>query len=145
MMDEDAAQDMGSQDVDLTQLLDRIADMMAQRDVLKFQKQDAIEKAVPEECRKILSDMDAEFDAQAESLETNMEELTKLVRDLTKLRGATCTGSRLKAVYVSGRTSWDTRRLERLAQHHPEIEECRKVGEPSVRIVAVGGHEKSGE
>ncbi len=140
-MDEGTAQDVDSQDVDLTQLLDRIADMMAQRDILKFQKQDAIEKGLSEECRKILADIEAEFDAQAQNLEANIVELTNLVRELTKQRGATCTGSRLKAVYVSGRTTWDTRRLERIARHYPEIEECRKVGEPSVRIVQVGGKE----
>ena len=42
--------------------------------------------------------------------------------------------SKWKAIYMQGRTSWNTKALEGYSAAHPEIERFRKVGEPSVSI-----------
>jgi hypothetical protein len=51
--------------------------------------------------------------------------------------GASVKGSRLQAVYVRGRTTWDTRGLERYAADHPEVNDFKRQGAPSVNLRAV--------
>ena len=52
--------------------------------------------------------------------------------------GETVKGAHLMAVWVKGRTSWDSKRLDGYAAAHPEIETFRSVGEPSVTIRSAG-------
>ena len=48
--------------------------------------------------------------------------------------GQTIKGSCLQACYAKGRVSWDTKMLDGYVVAHPEVEQFRKVGEPSVSI-----------
>jgi len=48
--------------------------------------------------------------------------------------GATIKGSRLQAVFIKGRVSWDTKALDGYAMAHPEILPLRSRGEPSISI-----------
>jgi hypothetical protein len=48
--------------------------------------------------------------------------------------GESVKGEFLHAVYVKGRTTWETKLLDGFAAAHPEILQFRKVGEPSVTI-----------
>ena len=40
----------------------------------------------------------------------------------------------IRAVYVTGRVTYDSKRMEEYAQAHPEIREFRKVSSPSVSL-----------
>lgn len=46
----------------------------------------------------------------------------------------TVTGEKLQAVFSKGRTTWDTKKLEGYTLAHPELNELKKTGKPSVSI-----------
>jgi len=48
--------------------------------------------------------------------------------------GASVRGSQLQAVYARGRTSWDSAGLAAYAEHHPEVQDYRRQGAPSVSL-----------
>jgi hypothetical protein len=56
---------------------------------------------------------------------------------LKKIEGSTYT-----ATLVKGRTTWDTKVLESIAQFVPQVKTAKKVGEPSVRIALNKGGAK---
>lgn len=63
--------------------------------------------------------------------------LTEAVKASVIAEGESVKGERLQAVWVKGRTSWDTKALDGYSAAHPEIERFRKVGEPNVTIRTV--------
>ena len=87
------------------------------------------------ECiRAQLDALDAEFsgrlraaDEEVGRLEAEVKEAVLQVGESVKLEG-------IHAVYVRGRVSWDSRRLSRYAESHPELQEFCEVGAPSVRV-----------
>lgn len=48
--------------------------------------------------------------------------------------GESAKGGRFQAVWSKGRVAWDTKKLDGMAAIIPQINEARKVGEPSVSI-----------
>ena len=48
--------------------------------------------------------------------------------------GASVRGGGLMAVYTRGRTSWDTAALNDYAEAHPEVQDFRRQGAPSVSL-----------
>ena len=54
-----------------------------------------------------------------------------------KTHGASVKGEFLHAVWAKGRVNWNTSALEGYAAAHPEIEQFKTVGEPSISIRAI--------
>jgi outer membrane murein-binding lipoprotein Lpp len=75
-----------------------------------------------------------EFSGQVEAANENIAELTEEIKAAVVQCGKAVKGQWLQAVYVKGRTSWNTDMLEGLIVVFPELEKARKVGEPSVSI-----------
>jgi hypothetical protein len=53
--------------------------------------------------------------------------------------GQTIKGKWYSAIYAKGRVTWDTKALDGYALAHKELNELRKVGEPTVTIRKNGG------
>ncbi len=90
---------------------------------------------------EILQAVQAELDAleaeYAPLLTTAAERAAALEADIRAevlAAGATVRGSRLQAVYARGRTSWDTAGLETYAADHPEVQDYKRQGAPSVSL-----------
>lgn len=60
--------------------------------------------------------------------------LTSEIKEAVLKGGVSVKGELLHAIYSKGRTTWDGTKLEGFAIAHPEINECKKVGGPSVAI-----------
>lgn len=80
----------------------------------------------------------------------NIEELSKNSADQSKelieevLRvEESVKGGKLQAVFSKGRTTWDTKKLEGYALAHPELNELKRVGKPSVSVKEVKDKEQS--
>ena len=120
--------------MDAKQILDQLTEAYARRDLILLAKQDAI----PAEVKKILEDNEIAF---AERLEANANLISDL-EEQDKLAvleaGETVKGGALQAVYVKGRVSWDTKKLDGLMIVLPELNQARKVGEPTVTIRKTG-------
>lgn len=112
------------------QILEELTKAYADRDLLALQKK----QTVPADVQKVLDEIDAEFAPQEASVNTVIEALEKQVKEIVKADGHTATGGSLQAVFTKGRVTWDSKYLDGYAKAHPEINEYRKVGEPSVAI-----------
>jgi hypothetical protein len=87
--------------------------------------------------RPVQEEIDSIDSAYGDLMLASAERESRLVEGIKESVLSTCAsakGSKLHALYVKGRKSWDTDKLEGLAAAHPEILQFQKVGEPSVTI-----------
>jgi hypothetical protein len=118
-------------------MLDALAEMQAQRQVLFMDKEAMRDQVLTNEIRQALDSIDAEFDGQEKAVAANIAELESAVKAQVLAHGATVKGAVLQACWTKPREAWDTKALNGYAAAHPEIEKFRKGGEPSVSIRTV--------
>ena len=114
--------------------LDQLADFRSQRDAITLQQDEAMKAAFPEDLRKILDDIEVEFSGRMEIVNEKIAELEKEIKNEVLEHGATVKGAYLQAVWNKGRVSWNTSGLDGYLVAHPELEQFRKQGNPSVSI-----------
>jgi len=117
------------------QRLDALAHRQAMRDdavriISEHPDNKAIIDAYNELQARIVA-ANAELDAEIAVIRADIEEY---VVEL----GETVRSDTLMAVYRKGRVSWDSKKLEGYAAAHPEIEQFKTIGKPSVTISLVG-------
>ncbi len=117
------------------ELLEIYTDIALQIDQVNPQKQAEIDKVIPREVKDQLEDIEAEFEPEL----ANLAAKKKMVEDQLKYEVVNSgvkkiEGSVFTATMVRGRTTWDTKVLDSIAQFVPQVKTARKVGEPSVRI-----------
>ena len=110
---------------EIVNMLDRLAQLRAQVDMLEMDKQQAIESVIPDEIREQIADIETEFGEKLEALQENISELEKSIKDAVKGLGKGVKGSVLRAT-LNRRVSWDTKRLEGYARAHPWLLEFRR-------------------
>jgi len=115
--------------------LDRLANFMAQRDVLNLHKKELIDQVLTPEIKARLDEIEAEFTGKLETVEANITALEEEIRQTALKHGTSVRGTFLQVVWHKGRVSWDTRSLDDYAATHPEISAFRKQGDPYVSIV----------
>jgi hypothetical protein len=81
-----------------------------------------------------LDALEAEYAPLFATAEERDAALEAEIREEVVAAGATVRGTHLQAVYVRGRTSWDTAGLEAYAEDHPEVQDYRRQGNPSVSL-----------
>ncbi len=116
--------------------LEQLSEMQSAADVLRLDyeaKRQEILLAVQAE----LEALDDELKPLMDTLGDNIESLTAEIRADVLAHGGTVRCERLQAVYMRGRVSWDTRALDRYAASHPEVQQYRREGEPSVSLRTV--------
>jgi len=118
----------------ITQLLDEMANIQAQIDALRLQKQAEIDKIMTPEIKMELSALDVEYDQMAEVAENKLSAIKAQVKELVIESGKSIKGEFVQAIYSKPRTTWNSKALEGYAMAHPEILEARKIGKPSVRF-----------
>lgn len=116
--------------------LDRLAEYHAQRDLLILDKQKAIDSILTPDVKKQIADVEAEFNDKAAAVVENISALEEGIKQDVLGEGETVKGLRLQAVWSKGRVSWDDKALTGYAKAHPELNEFRKQGDPSVSIRA---------
>jgi len=89
---------------------------------------------IPPEIQELLKQSDEAFDVEITPYTEKLEKLTEQVKSLVLEAGKTVHGQHLMAVYMNGRVTWDTSKLDGMAIVLPEILKARKEGEPSVQI-----------
>ena len=117
-----------------TQLLEKLTALYAKRDLLSLDKK----AAIPAEVQTVLDEIEAEYAPKQEVINSEITEIETAVKSAVLEAGETAKGGALQAVWSKGRASWDTKSLDGYLKAHPELEEFRKQGEPSVSIRKVG-------
>jgi hypothetical protein len=79
-------------------------------------------------------EISAEFGDKAEAIEDNIAKLTAEIKAEVIELGASVKSDFYHAVYVKGRTTWNTDLLDGMIIAFPALEKARKVGAPSVTL-----------
>ena len=117
--------------------LNQLADYQAQAEVIRIdyeEKRRAILKSVQAE----LDALDAEYEPIKETVAENIGTLATEIKTYVLEHGETVKGEHVMAVYVSGRVSWDTKKLDGMMSLIPQLAEARKQGDPSVTLRKIG-------
>ena len=80
------------------------------------------------------AEIEAEFAGKAEAVDDNIRKLTEEIKAEVKAIGASVKADHFQAVYVKGRITWDTSKMDGYAVGHPEVLFMRREGEPSVTL-----------
>ena len=119
---------------DIEKKLMELANLKAQKELVRLDKEETIKKAVPPEVLEVIEDIEAEYATVNEGITKNYdkveEEIKQAVLEL-KESVKTEVGS---AIYNKGRNKWDTDMLNGLAILIPKVKEAYKQGDPYVTI-----------
>ena len=118
------------------ELLNEYSNNLAGIDLLNGNKQELIDKVIPPEIKARLDEIEAEFTPVFANINTRNQELIDMIKAEVVAAGETVSGEFHQAVYMKGRTSWDSKSLEGFAAAHPEILQFKTIGSPSVSIKA---------
>ncbi len=116
--------------------LDELAELRAKLEVQRMDREAERQKALGA-IQEQLNDIDIRHLPFIAQTELQVAAIEAEVRAVVLQEGASAKGARLQAIYVKGRTSWDSKALDGYSAAHPEIERFRKVGEPSVTFRSV--------
>lgn len=123
--------------MDIISKLDKLADYQAQAEVIRIdyeEKRLAILKSVQAE----LDALDAEYDPMKDIVAENITDLEAEIKADVLAHGETVKGSHMMAVYVNGRVSWDTKKLDGMMSLIPQLADARKQGDPNVTLRKIG-------
>lgn len=112
--------------------LDDYAELNERLQFLQTSVAELKDKAIPQEVKDKLAEIEAEYKPMLEDTSVKMETIKVNIETFVLTMKETVKGTKYMAVYVSGKKSWDGKKLEGYAMDHPEILQAQKIGEPSV-------------
>ena len=117
----------------IEQKLAQLDEFFAQAEVLRIDY-DAKRKAILATVQAELDALDAEYSPMKDAVLENITRLEGEIKTDVIQHGETVKGARFTAVYVKGRVTWDTKKLDGMMSLIPQLADARKQGEPSVTI-----------
>jgi len=116
------------------EMLDALDELHQQLILLGADKQALIDQVLTPEIRRKLDEIEDEFSDKSGAVLEKISDLENAIKQDVIAEGATVKGKYMMAVFTKGRISWDTKALDGYAAAHPEVEQFRKEGAPSVSI-----------
>ena len=80
------------------------------------------------------NDIEAEFGGKAQDVDENIKKLEAEIKADVKAAGSSVKGKFFHAVYVKGRVTWNTDKMDAWCNDHPFLKDARKEGEPSITL-----------
>lgn len=114
--------------------LQQLEELDAQAEVIRLDKQKAVDTVLTDEVKAQLAAIDTEFDPMVLAVRETIGKLEGEIKLGVLAHGETVKSNKYKAVWGKGRVSWDNKALVGYATAHPEIEALKKIGNPSVSI-----------
>ncbi|MDZ7372228.1 MAG: hypothetical protein ONB12_13785 [candidate division KSB1 bacterium] len=81
-----------------------------------------------------LAALEAEYTPLLAAVDAQIKTLEQDIRAAVLQHGAPVRGGRIQAVYIRGRTTWDTKGLLRYAMRYPDVLTYRKESAPTVQL-----------
>ncbi len=113
--------------------LKQLSELDAQREIIRLDKQKAIDSILTDKIKAQLFAIDTEFDPLIDAINDTVKVIEAEIKTAILAHGKTVKGS-YTAVYSKGRVSWNTKALDSYAAAHPEIKQFKKIGNSSVSI-----------
>lgn len=110
------------------------------REAIQVRKQaiqaetEAQTKAVYDEVARRKQEIAEEFAGKERAAAENIAKLEAEIKAATKAAGQSIKGKFFHAVYVKGRITWNTDKMEAWIVDHPFLKDARKEGDPSVSL-----------
>ncbi len=121
----------------IQQKLDALDDLNMQAECLRIDYEEK-RKAILAAVQADLDALDAEYQPLKDTVSANITALEAEIKSDVLEHGETVKGAHVMAVYVNGRVSWDTKKLDGMMSLIPQLADARKQGEPSVQIRKAG-------
>ena len=119
---------------EVKELLFNLDNLKAHQDYLRLKKQELIDGVITKEIKQQIDDIDVEFMEDFEAIAVSIKEATALVKTAVLEVGETVKGEHLQAVYMKGRSKWDTAGLKGYGVSNPDVMRFFTPGNPSVSI-----------
>jgi hypothetical protein len=116
--------------MDILTMLEALADLQAQQAAIR----QAQAVALPAHVRLELAAVEARFAPELQAVGAELALVEAQVKAAVIQHGQSVKGSRLHAIFLAGRVTWKTDKLEGFAAIHPEVLSLRSVGQPSVTL-----------
>lgn len=84
------------------------------------------------EAKKQFSELKLMFEAANAPLIELIDMLESEIKNEVLEIGKSVSSDNMTAVWANGRMSWDSKKLAELSEKYPEINDCRRYGNPSV-------------
>ena len=108
--------------------------MYAKRDFIEFQKRQLISSILTTEIEEQLQEVEEEFAPDLTAINNAIKMAEGDIKDDVLEHKETVAIDTMQAIYRRGSKRWDTKGLEKYAKDHPEIEQFRITGKPSVSV-----------
>ena len=89
---------------------------------------------VYDEINRRKDEIEFEFNGKANDADANIKKLEAEIKAEVKAEGKSVKGKYFHAVYVKGRVTWNTDKMDAWVIDHPFLKEARKEGEPSITL-----------
>jgi hypothetical protein len=103
-------------------------------DAIRLEKQALIDSLLTPAQRQAIEEINAEYALKAQLAADRLAALEEEIKTDILAHGATVKADHLQAVWVKGRTTWDGAKLEGMMALIPQLEQARKIGNPTVTI-----------
>ena len=115
-------------------ILQELTEAHAQRDILNIDQARKLDEAMPDEVKKALAEIAAEYLPMHQQVDEKIATLEAEAKDAVLTAGETCKGGAFQAVFTKGKITWNTEMLDGMIALLPEIGKARKEGKPSVSL-----------
>ena len=119
--------------MNLTELLEQYTEYRTAYD-LESAEMERQRTAILAQVQDQLDALATEFNPRLTAASDKFTELESQIKIAVLATGATAKGRRWQFVYAKGKTTWDGRKLDGMASIIPELNDAKKVGEPTVSI-----------
>ena len=120
--------------MDIYEQIEKYSDLTFGIDAISQEKQALIDQGLTPEIKEKLAEIDAEFDPKADEIAQQKSMLEAEIKQEILEAGRTIKGTYHSFVWSKPRVSWDTKALDGYAAAHPEIQQFRIEGSPSVSV-----------
>jgi hypothetical protein len=120
--------------MDIYEKIEKYSDLTFGIDAISQEKQALIDQVLTPEIKEKLAEIDAEFDPKVDELAQQKSMLEAAIKQEILQAGRTIKGTFHQFVWSKPRVSWDTKALDGYAAAHPEIQQFRIEGSPSVSV-----------
>ena len=123
--------------MDIKQKLNQLYELEKKVDQFKAQRDHAVEELIGPKLLGQIDELRKTFDEKLELFAVESNRLKNEIKENVLASGKTTTGDYIKAQYVRGRKTWDSKGLSGYAVHDPKVKQFLKIGKPSVRFSKV--------
>lgn len=101
---------------------------------LALEKQNEIDAVYTPEIKAQISEISNTFIEKTQLINNQITQIEAEIKLDILILGKSLDGNHFKAIYLKGRTSWDTAALDGYAAAYPEVLQFKHQGPPSVSI-----------